>query len=406
MALQSFRVNPFHTFLSCLGIIIGVGALFSILALADGIEQTARDRISLRGNLKSFNVGAITRVQKDGIWIAKDSFEYINIQHAYALQDSMRDSKIQLMNQSNALLRHPIVDSINTGAKVMALLRADTSAYGDYNFIAGRNFDQTDIDSMRHVIVVTKTISDKLFPELDPQTVIGQDIVYGDRTLSISGILHSNGLPNIDDIPVLAATPITIYDPSELRARMPRFSAEVMVLESYEQEHDKLKEYLNTHFSEGEKGFNIASYDSVMEEINQGMLMFKLVMGMIVGISVVVGGIGIMNVMLMSIKERTKEIGVRKAIGASAGLIKWQFLTEALILSFLGCALGVLLGVLFLTAAEAIAGQFIQLPFSWNFSLNTTLVIVLIATLIGLIFGVYPAAQAAKLDPIEAIRRE
>ena len=143
-----------------------------------------------------------------------------------------------------------------------------------------------------------------------------------------------------------------------------------------------------------------------MKQLAQGMLVFRIVMGMIVGISVLVGGIGIMNVLLMSIKERTREIGVRKAVGGSQKFIRWQFLLEALLISCAGCFLGVLLGITFMSIAVPLLQHYTEMPFGWVFSLQTSMVIVAVALTIGVVFGFYPAAKAAQLDPIEAIRHD
>jgi len=149
-----------------------------------------------------------------------------------------------------------------------------------------------------------------------------------------------------------------------------------------------------------------------MEQLEQGFMFFKLIMGLLVGISVVVGGVGIMNVMLISIKERTPEIGIRKAIGAKRKDILSQFLTESVVVSILGSFLGVLIGAAFTKIAVPIVNSIVkkrnpdeEMLLEAVFTSETMIVIAIIAVLIGIIFGTYPAIRASRLNPVEAINR-
>ena len=143
-----------------------------------------------------------------------------------------------------------------------------------------------------------------------------------------------------------------------------------------------------------------------VEQAAQGFLLLRVVMGLIVGISVLVGGIGVMNVLLISVNERTVEIGVRKAMGAKRQDILLQFLAESVTVSLFGCFLGLVVGVLGTWIMVPIIKAIVDVPFQAAFTWNTFAVISLVAIVIGIVFGTYPAMQAAKLDPVEAIRRE
>ena len=170
---------------------------------------------------------------------------------------------------------------------------------------------------------------------------------------------------------------------------------------------DRVRGWLDEQFPQGAEGFTIATDQMRTEQLAQGMLIFKLVMGFITGISVVVGGVGVMNVLLMTVTERTQEIGIRKATGARRRDIVAQFLAEAVMVSAAGSAVGLLagLGIVF-TAVPIIRSIADDMPFRAGFSLGSLLVVAAVAVLVGLVFGTYPAWRASRLSPVEAIRRD
>ena len=143
-----------------------------------------------------------------------------------------------------------------------------------------------------------------------------------------------------------------------------------------------------------------------MDQVSKGFLLFRIVMGLIVGISVLVGGIGVMNVLLISVTERTSEIGIRKALGANKNDIMRLFLSESITVSLFGSLLGLTFGVLGTMVFIPIIKAITKVPFQAAYTWNTLLVIMIIAILVGVIFGTYPAMKAARLDPVDAIRRE
>lgn len=403
MALQSFRSNPFHTFLSILGIIIGVGALFSILSLADGMEKMGREQITSTSNLQSLAIQSKQYTTIDNLRVKLDDFEIMSIAQTRDLENKLNDSRIQMTQAENILLPS-LIDANSIGLQKVGILNIHGDTFSADTLLAGRLLNHQDIKEERSNILINTDFAQKYFVHNSYQDQVGSKLKINDSTFTIAGVITKKdsthqGAPQI-------IMPITIIPESAFKKNPPTVRIDIATIESYDSENEIIKKYLNDHFKGGAKAFSIISYADRMTQLIQGMAVFRIVMGLIVGISVLVGGIGIMNVLLMSIKERTKEIGIRKAIGASQHMIRWQFLLEALLISIAGCFLGVLLGVLFMSIAVPLMQHFTDMPFGWVFSLQTTMIIVFVALLIGLLFGFYPAAKAAKLDAIDAIRHE
>lgn len=166
-----------------------------------------------------------------------------------------------------------------------------------------------------------------------------------------------------------------------------------------------IESYLMKQFG-AKHDFTVATNSLRVKQAEQGFFLFRVIMGLIVGISVVVGGIGVMNVLLISVTERTTEIGIRKAVGASNRDIVLLFLSESITVSAFGSLLGLIFGVLFTMAVIPIVKAITKIPFQANYTVNTLLIISVIAVVVGIIFGTYPAIRASRLDPVDAIRHE
>jgi putative ABC transport system permease protein len=167
-----------------------------------------------------------------------------------------------------------------------------------------------------------------------------------------------------------------------------------------------VEQWLDETFEEGREAFTVFTYEGRVEQFRQGILIFKLVMGAITGISVLVGGIGIMNVLLISVTERTKEIGIRKATGAQKKDIVMQFISESVTISIVGSILGWVVGIAGLFGLVEIINRLTDLTFRAALSLDTILIVAAVAVFIGIVFGSYPAWKAANLTPVDAIRHE
>ncbi len=230
--------------------------------------------------------------------------------------------------------------------------------------------------------------------------MIGKEIVFNDKSFVIKGVLSAKR-----ESPQLYY-PITLLSEHDLQATPPELIFEVEKTEDVLLLKDEMNVWLKANFKNADTDFRVLTNDYRLEQATKGFLLFRVIMGLIVGISVVVGGIGVMNVLVISVTERTAEIGLRKAAGANRRDIILLFLTESITVSAFGSVLGVIIGVLgtmlIIPIIKAITDVHFQAAYTWN----TMIIISIISLLVGVIFGTYPAIRASRLDPVEAIRHE
>lgn len=223
--------------------------------------------------------------------------------------------------------------------------------------------------------------------------------------LSVLGIVIGVAKSRKNDAPPLAFIPISLLSNDDLFRSPPRMLLEAARTEDVPRLKEQAQAWLKREFGEQSSDFQVISQDFWVDEAAKGFLIFRIVMGLIIGISVVVGGVGVMNVLLISVTERTAEIGLRKAVGAKKGDIRRQFLAESITVSAFGSLIGLLVGAAFAMAAMPVIRLFADVPFNAVLTWNTFFIICAVAILVGVIFGTYPAVKAARLDPVEALRR-
>jgi putative ABC transport system permease protein len=198
--------------------------------------------------------------------------------------------------------------------------------------------------------------------------------------------------------------PITLLSLQQLHDNPPAMYIDVASTLDVKTVKAEIEVWLKKKFPQDE--FNVFTNELRLKQAEQGFLLFRVIMGMIVGISVLVGGIGVMNVLLISVTQRTVEIGVRKAVGANRKDIVFLFLAESITVSAFGSFVGLVIGLLGTMAATPIIRAITNVPFQAAYTANTLLIIAVIAIFVGILFGTYPALRASRLDPVEAIRRE
>ncbi|MGH7531627.1 MAG: ABC transporter permease [Gemmatimonadales bacterium] len=395
VALQAIRVNKLRAFLTMLGIIIGVGAVITMVALGTGAQKSVQERIQALGpNLLTLFAGQAFRGG-----IAFDQRVSLTVDDAEALT---RDARY-LSAVVPELTRNLQIERGNQNINVSVVgTTANYTRVRNYTLTAGRMFTAGEDESRRRVAVLGAGVPELL--DANPAAMVGQEIQIRGIPFEIIGILSekgSQGFMNPDEqivIPLQTAR-FRIHGTDRLRsitvavADIKNMNLAMIDIERVLRREHKIR-------PGGENDFQIRNQADVLATFQETTETFTKLLAGIAAVSLIVGGIGIMNIMLVSVTERTREIGVRKALGATRFNILFQFLVEALVL----CLVGGLLGILFGSLGAVALARFNN----WNtqVSIEAVGLAFLFSALVGLFFGIWPARRAASLDPIVALRYE
>ena len=385
MAWKSIFSNKMRSFLTMLGIIIGVLALVVLVSLVSGATNSVNDQISSIGT----NQLQVSIMDDKGNPMKLDDVE------ALSGQEEIREVAplAQITSTASSSLAEESVTVYGT-----------TGAYGTImgqELLAGRNLKHTDVDNHTNVAVINAGLATEVLGRMD---VTGETIELSGVEYLVVGVLQADDNDSTTTETCEAYIPYTslVRLSDSVSLEISSFVVSAENEESLEPAEEALTEILMNRFQQDEDAFTIINQSTIMEAMDSINSTLSLLLGGIAGISLLVGGIGIMNIMLVSVTERTREIGIRKAIGAGRGVIMIQFLIEALILSLMGCAIGILLSWITLQVVSVVGGD------SMTFGLSPGVVgiAVTFSVLIGVVFGIYPANKAAKKKPIDALRYE
>ncbi|XWN38510.1 MAG: ABC transporter permease [Balneola sp.] len=395
IALQNIRANPLHTFLSTLGIIIGVAALVGILALGDGLEQTGREQIANTTSLNIITVNSKRTKVVDDIRIQiKDRPEF-TLEKVKELRSLVQD-KALLDYTDTRSAEITFKDSVS-GMYLQGTLGHELLFSTD-SLSFGRYVSEEDVIYSLKNIVLSAEIADRL--TTSRHNLLGEIIEIEGVEFQVIGILKRN-----TQSAQKVFIPTTTY--SKLSEVYPSIVLKANKAEQIPEIEKEIEAWLDSTYTETSEAFDISTNRARVEQFSQGILLFKLIMGAITGISVLVGGIGVMNVLLISVTERTKEIGIRKATGAKKKDIVLQFMAESVTISFVGCILGWIVGIAGIFIFVPIVNSFTEIgEFRAAIGTGTVLSILVIALFVGIVFGTYPAWRAAQLTPVDAIRHE
>ena len=397
IAWRAILLNKTRTLLTMLGIIIGVGSVITMLAIGEGSKKSIKENISKMGtNMLNIRPGA-------GM--------FGGVRNNSDMQ-SLKLTDYLALKKEAKLLKYvtPVVSG--NGQAIVGANNWPTSIYGvnteylpirEWQVEEGAMFGQDELDNLSKVAVIGRTIQKNLFPDGD--SPIGQTIRFKNIPFKIIGILAAKGESNFgqDQDDIIIAPYTTVQKRVLAQTYLQSIVASAISENEAENAVNEVKKILErTHniAENQENNFNVFSQQELISTFSSTSEMLTILLVAIASISLIVGGIGIMNIMYVSVKERTKEIGLRMAIGAKGKDILAQFLIESVLISITGGVVGVVLGLL----ATYVVNTFIGWPVSITF--YSIVISFLVCTITGVFFGWYPARKAAELEPITALRYE
>ena len=413
MAVDTLRTNKLRSALTVLGVVIGITSIVSMTALIRGFDESFKD--------------LFRQVGPNTLFVAK--FSFVSFSQGKEFRDLIRRPNITI-EDARAIERSPLIETValqvgggpgtrperftygNNATKRMPVIGA-TANFGETNSIpleAGRVFTQAEVDRRRYVVVLGNAPAKALFPNMDP---IGKQVRIGRVQYTVVGVYGPRPNPfggsETDEFAVIPHTTWQkVYGSDGFRIfgivhrdvtiiAIPR---EEVPRQAALREVEEIMRARHGLRLDQENDFDIATQEAlfkVWEQISQGIFLALVVIS---SIALMVGGIGVMAIMTISVTERTREIGVRKALGARKREILWQFMIEAVFLTSIGGLIGIALGASIGYLINILSGFPISMPW-WSFAIGIGF-----SAAVGIFFGIFPAFKAARLDPIEALRYE
>lgn len=411
LAIAGIKANKMRSLLTMLGIIIGISSVIGIVSIGNVITSKVTDTMASFGT-NNIQAGVVERVDDENgnLYSYKEPEDYdlLTMEQIDSVKEKFPD-RISDVSVS---------ESVGSGKAENKFLHANVNTIGvnagykevnNVTMKSGRFISDNDIKGSRNVAVVSDEFAKKIFNS--DKNALGKEVkidsagsittysiigTYEYKTSIFSGVMVTESQSSTD-----LYTPVTVVKASSKNKNYTYFTAKAKNNVDQEKLTKDMKKYLQ-NFYKTNKGWTVNAM-SMQSQISMTTSMFdtiSLAISVIAGISLLVGGIGVMNIMLVSVTERTREIGTRKALGAKSGYIKMQFITEAVIICLIGGTIGIILGI----GLGVITALVLKSPIS--ISISTILISFTFSMAIGVFFGYYPAKKASNLDPIEALRYE
>ena len=407
LAFRGLLANKLRSSLTVLGIVIGVAAVISLMSVGRGAEAQITEQIEGIGTNLLFVRAGVT--SSGPVRAAQGSAVTLSLEDAEAIADPANVPSAELVAPEISTFAQVVAGSENVRTRILGVT-AEYEEVRNYGVAEGEFITESNTKSRSMVCVLGSNVAEDLFGGISP---IGRTVKINSRPFRVTGVLESKGgtgFGNQDDVVVVPITTAMYRLMPQRTIQGGRRVGVINVQATGEDEIDAAIEQITAllrerHRITGEDDFIITSQQDILETMREVTGVLTILLGSIAGIALLVGGIGIMNIMLVSVTERTREIGIRKAVGARSRDILQQFLIESATLSFSGGVIGLLVGwglSLLIGGISIGDGQ----PMTTVITPDIIILAVGVAVAIGLFFGSYPALRASRLNPIEALRYE
>jgi len=402
MAFGAIRVNKLRSALTLLGIVIGVFSIIAVMTATRVLQNSIESGLSMLGT-HTFQIQKmpIMMVGGPGTWMKYRNRKNIKVEHGLEVKERMTLAEsvgIEMWNNNGIVVKYK---GVQTNPNV-GLVGENPEGFPTNNWIVkeGRALSQEDYELGREVVVLGNEVVQKLFPKFSP---VGEEVVVDGHKYTVVGCIEPQGAGFGRSPDNFVAIPLSTFMNHYGRNRDSHIMVKAASQEVYEDAIEEARSILRTLRKVppgAEDDFAIFSNDSLIKQFDELTFYIKIGVGFISFIALLAAGVGIMNIMLVSVTERTREIGIRKAVGAQKRNIMAQFITEAILLCEVGGLVGVFLGILGGNIAALSFDIPPVIPYDWAF------IGLAVCSIVGIIFGTYPAWKAANLDPIESLRYE
>jgi len=398
ISLRALGSHPLRTVLSTLGIVMGVASLVAVLAVSDGVEKFSRAQLATTTDIQAVGVRPRTTRMVEGVLFPNPGYPIFTVADGEALARAVPEAGSVTVSASG-----PALVRLAPGDSGRAAVVTGRSAASDAPVAAGRPLSLEELRGEGRVAVLSHRLAEALG---GAEAVVGRTVRISDSSFSVVGVRAAREGEQAFQVEVPLGAVRQATDPGSTSAGIPNIIIQARRVEDVEVMKRGVETWLDTRVSDRAAMVLVENNQARLDQVSQGMLLFKLLMAAIVSISLLVGGIGIMNVLLASVAERTREIGIRRAAGARRGDVLRQFLSESVLITSLGSGIGLVLGFGAALGVTSVMRARTEAPVSAVFAWSTVLVAAVSAIMVGLVFGIYPALRASRLSPIDAIRHE